>query len=184
MSQRPLNEIRHWTIVGGDGIPYVLGQRLRENYDHLKNLLLLPGPGHFEINFVKALFKLLWPVGLQTLVKFAGYRTDKALPWARLCIYFESVAQILLQQYVEYDHNPSQILSFKGYQSWLKGVCNPYHYQAMMISRYMLALLMYRQGIRDSISPLRVGDCVIIEQLFSSNKYAQLHGYPVPRSSH
>ncbi len=79
LCQRALNENRQWTIVGSDGIPYVLGQRLRDEHDHLKNLLLLPGPGHFEMNFVKALFKLLWPVGLQTLAKLAGYRTDKAL---------------------------------------------------------------------------------------------------------
>ncbi len=65
---------------------------------------LLPGPRHFEINFVQAFFKLLWPVGLQTLAKLAGYRTDKALQvclkasdhhkaFAMFRIYFKSVAQ-------------------------------------------------------------------------------------------
>ncbi len=72
---------RHWTIVGSDGNPYVLGQRLRDDKDDLKDLLLMPGPGHFEINIVKALFKLLWPVGLKALAKLVGYKTEKALEY-------------------------------------------------------------------------------------------------------
>ena len=72
---------RHWTIVGSDGNPYVLGQRLRDEKDDLKYLLLMPGPGHFEINMVKVLFKLLWPVGLKALGKLVGYKTEKALEY-------------------------------------------------------------------------------------------------------
>ncbi len=72
---------RHWTIVGSDGNPYVLGQRLRDEKDDLKHLLLMPGPDHFELNMVKALFKLLWPVGLKALGKLVGYKTEKALEY-------------------------------------------------------------------------------------------------------
>ncbi|VDH89381.1 Hypothetical predicted protein, partial [Mytilus galloprovincialis] len=46
------------------------------------NILLLPGQGHYEINMVKALFKLLWDIGLIDLAKMLGFssRPVKVLP--------------------------------------------------------------------------------------------------------
>ncbi len=69
---------RVWTIVGSDGVLYVLGHRLRDDRPELNCLLLVPGPGHYEMNDVKALFKLLWPIGLENLAKLVGFKSEKA----------------------------------------------------------------------------------------------------------
>jgi len=42
-------------------------------------ILFFVGLGHYEINMVKALFKLLWQVGIQDLGKMLGFRSPKAL---------------------------------------------------------------------------------------------------------
>ncbi|XP_046346471.2 uncharacterized protein LOC124127059 [Haliotis rufescens] len=42
------------------------------------NILLLPGPGHMEINMAKASFKLLWDVILKDLGIMLGFRTIRA----------------------------------------------------------------------------------------------------------
>ncbi len=47
MQEQTINSDRPWTIVGSDGVPYVLDQRLRVDDVSLHNLLLVPGPGHF-----------------------------------------------------------------------------------------------------------------------------------------
>ncbi|XP_069122376.1 uncharacterized protein [Argopecten irradians] len=44
-----------------------------------KNIILLPGLGHYEINMVKAVFKLLWPVCIVDLAKMLEFKTTKAL---------------------------------------------------------------------------------------------------------
>ncbi len=80
-SNAPTNKC--WSAVGSDGVPYVLGQKLRDDpKNELTNLLLLPGPGHFEINTVKVLFRLLWPVAIEKVASLTGFRTTKALQYA------------------------------------------------------------------------------------------------------
>lgn len=38
-----------------------------------------PGLGHYEINTLKGLFKLLWPVALYDLAKMLGFKSPNAL---------------------------------------------------------------------------------------------------------
>lgn len=42
-------------------------------------ILLIPGPGHCEINYIKVIFKSLWTIILIDLAKLLGYRSVKAL---------------------------------------------------------------------------------------------------------
>ena len=65
--QTGMETSREWTVAGCDGLPYVLAQRLRDKEDKLRDILILPGPGHFEMNMVRALMKLLWPLGMKEL---------------------------------------------------------------------------------------------------------------------
>nr|XP_022289927.1 uncharacterized protein LOC111101643 isoform X2 [Crassostrea virginica] len=44
-----------------------------------RNILMLTGHGHFEINMTKALFKLLWELCLVDLAKMLGFKSPKAL---------------------------------------------------------------------------------------------------------
>ncbi len=73
---------RAWSVAGADGVPYVLGHRLHDKNDSLKNMLLLPGPGHVEINVIRVLCQLLWPLGMEDLAKIIGFKTLKALSFA------------------------------------------------------------------------------------------------------
>jgi hypothetical protein len=44
-----------------------------------KDLLLVPGLGHFEMNMVKGIFKLAWHILLSDMANMLGFRTDRAL---------------------------------------------------------------------------------------------------------
>jgi hypothetical protein len=44
---------RQWGIIGCDGLPYLLSQRVIEDNDNLQDILIQPGLGHFEINMSK-----------------------------------------------------------------------------------------------------------------------------------
>ena len=70
------NTDRKWTILECDGLPYILASRLIEKDETLQHILLQPG--HYEINMVKALFKLLWEVALSDLAQLMGYKSIKA----------------------------------------------------------------------------------------------------------
>ena len=70
------NTDRKWTILGCDGLPYILASRLIEKDETLQHILLQPV--HYEINMVKALFKLLWEVALSDLAQLMGYKSIKA----------------------------------------------------------------------------------------------------------
>jgi hypothetical protein len=72
------------TIVGCDGLPYNIGKLLYKN-EQLHNRLLVPGNGHIEMNATKAVFKLLWDVVIEDLVKINGFRTPLALLAAKNC---------------------------------------------------------------------------------------------------
>ena len=102
-----------WTIIGCDGLPYLLASRLIENNDHLKHILLEPGLGHYEINITKTCLRLLWDVGLSDLGKQLGYNSIKAQSacqsandhhkaWQMLTIFFEATVDELLVPYVKY----------------------------------------------------------------------------------
>ncbi len=69
-----------WSIIGSNGVPYVLGHKLRDELPVLQDVLLCPGQGHYEMNFVKVLFKYLWPVGLHTLATKVGFNTPEGSP--------------------------------------------------------------------------------------------------------
>ena len=96
--------------MGCNGLPYVLAQRLRDTHPDLQNLIILPGPGHIEINMCQALFKLLWPVGLEEVAKLHGYKTTQALDyakkasehrksWQMLQVLYEAATHIIVMAY-------------------------------------------------------------------------------------
>jgi hypothetical protein len=47
---------RKWSILGCDGLPYLLSQRVLQENIELQDLLIQPGLGHFEINMSKGIF--------------------------------------------------------------------------------------------------------------------------------
>ncbi|XP_071138418.1 uncharacterized protein [Mytilus edulis] len=121
------------------------------------NILLLPGPGHYEINMVKALFKLLWDVGLLDLAKMLGFVSIKALQacqdhhksWQILQIFMFATAQELLTVFCKEQVKQKSPVSAVGYYKWLLGVQNKnYSLMSEIVFTYCLALHVFRAGVR------------------------------------
>ncbi len=107
-----------WSMVGCDGVSYVLSHRLRDDCPDLHDALLWPGQGHLEINFVKLLLKLLWPVGLETLAAMVDFQTARALhyafeagnhhkSWEKLHIYFQAIVQLQITDFTKTTLSPT-----------------------------------------------------------------------------
>ncbi|KAJ8319784.1 hypothetical protein KUTeg_001371 [Tegillarca granosa] len=71
------------------------------------NIILIPGLGHYEINMVKALFKLLWGPQLKDLAKQFGFNSPRAVAtrqspsnhhksWQILQIFTDAVSKVLI----------------------------------------------------------------------------------------
>ena len=157
---------RKWTVVGSDGVPYVLGQKLRDDNAALQDLLLVPGPGHFELNTVRAIFKLIWPVGLRKLAVLLGFTSEKALlycqkaadhhkSWEMLLIFYRVTVKLLLDAYVQECRSQGHASSVNHFQTWIANVPNHlFRYLYQINFRFVLGTLMFRQGIRNQNSSL------------------------------
>ena len=102
---------RKCTVIGCDGLPYILASRLIDKDVALQNILLQPGLGHYEINMTKSCFKLLWDVVLCELAKMLGFNSIKAQvacrnatnhhkSWQMLTVLFYGTTDELLVPYV------------------------------------------------------------------------------------
>ena len=154
-----------WSMVGCDGVPYVMAQKLRDEHPLFQDILLCPGQGHFEINLVKLLFRYLWPVGLETLASMLGFNSPKALSfayqatnhhksWEILHLYFQSVVRHQLNHYAQTTPSPTATEFFH----WVSQQPNAtYRYINHMVFWYLSALFMFRQGVREGNSSLLLG---------------------------
>ena len=116
--------------MGSDGVQYILGQKLREDHPPLQDLLLVPGPGHFELNTVRAIFKLIWPVGLRNRAVLLGFTDEKALlycqkaadhhkSWQMLLIFYRVTVKLLLDAYVKECRSQGHASSVNHFQTWM-----------------------------------------------------------------
>ena len=188
-SNAPTNKC--WSAVGSDGVPYVLGQKLRDDpKNKLSNLLLLPGPGHFEINTIKVLFRLLWPVGMEKLASLTGFRTAKALQyalkasdhhksWELLSIFFKATIAIHLETFIAQKETSDKAhLTLEMFEQWVANSDDFHKYINVMCFRYILALFLYRQGIRMNCSHLALSGRILMGELYYSNHmigYMDIH---------
>ncbi len=168
---------QQWSMVGCDGVPYMLAHKLRDQNPELHDILMWPGQGNFEINFVKLLFKLLWPVGLESLATMVGYNSPKALQyafqaanhhksWELLQLYFQCFVQRQISDYEKTTVAPSAT----DFCHWISVQPNPtYRYIYTMVFRYLIALFMFRQGMREGKPSLLLGGRFIVAELFYTN---------------
>ncbi|XP_062620908.1 uncharacterized protein LOC134282522 [Saccostrea cucullata] len=151
---------RQWSIVGCDGLPFLLSHRIIKDNPHLQDLLLQPGLGHVEINMSKAVIKLLWQVIGLDLAKLLGYRSPKALQSCLdandhhkamqfIEILLFGTGDELLFPYVFHCSEREMVPSGKGFFDWCKEVKDPnYMFLLESIFTYALAVYMFRAGIR------------------------------------
>ncbi len=131
-----------------------------------------PGEGHFEINFVKLLFKLLWPVGLESLATTVGYNSLKApqyafqaanhkKSWELLQLYFQCFVQRQISDYQKTTVAPTAT-DFCHWISVQPNLTYMYKYIYTMVFHYLIALLMFRQGVREGNTSLLLGRRLIV----------------------
>jgi hypothetical protein len=107
---------------------------LNENKSY-KNILLIPGLGHYEINYVKAIFKLIWHAGLKEFAKMLGFKSPKALSfcesasnhhksWAMVQIFFKSFSKELVLPYVRHSLTNGNNITVEGYFSFMSSTYN------------------------------------------------------------
>ena len=154
------NTDRKWTIIGCDGLPYILASRLIDNDANLQHILLQPGLGHYEINMVKACFKLLWEVALSDLALLMGYKSIKAQvacksasdhhkSWQLLQIFLYGTADELITPYILYCKDNNSKPSLSNYYEWLAQVKNSnYLFMQDVVFTYVYALFLFRSGVR------------------------------------
>jgi hypothetical protein len=79
--------------------------------------------GHYEINYVKAIFKLTWHAGLKEFAKMLGFKSPKALSfrksasnrhksWAMIQIFFKSFSKELVLPFNKLEHHHSGMIFF------------------------------------------------------------------------
>ncbi|XP_045198503.2 uncharacterized protein LOC123552823 [Mercenaria mercenaria] len=124
-----------------------------------KNILLIPGFGHIDINVTKALFKLMWKVCIKDLAVILGWKSLKALTACENCtdhhkatqilqILFESLKMELLKPFVaeceEKHEHPTieQLYEYVGKQS------KNYIFHFKCTFTYLFAWKMLKKGMR------------------------------------
>ncbi|XP_062577384.1 uncharacterized protein LOC134239238 [Saccostrea cucullata] len=182
-------ENRKWTLVGCDGLPFLLSHRIIKHSEDLQDLLILPGLGHFEINMCKALIKLVWQALGVDLAKLLGYRSPKALQACLdgndhhkamqfLEILLLGTGDELLYPYVKDCFEKETVPSTNGYFTWCKNVVDPnYKFIMECIFTYALAVYLFRAGVRrnnsDAIMASRIKFCPLYFGVSKTN-YQQI----------
>ena len=123
-------------------------------------ILLVPGLGHFEINYIKAIFKLLWTVIFIDLAKLLGYRSIKALAscesatnhhksWQIFEIFLNGTSREMLTYYVKQCLSVNQNPTVDGFYKWIAGSKSKnMQFMFKVIFTFCLALHVYRIGVR------------------------------------
>ena len=177
-----LDDSKPWTVVGCDGLPYVLGARLIESDATLQNLLLVPGLGHFEMNMTRAIFKLLWDVVIEDLADLLGFRTIRAKESCKNCsdhhksfqivqiLLFGTMDEIIVP-YARKCISNSQQPTLPGFIQFIQSSNDPnYRFLTSVICTYVLALYIFRCGVRKNNQRfILAGRCKFSELFFGLN---------------
>ena len=65
---------RSFTVVHSDGAPFVFAAALQDDENLFDDIVLVPGPGHIELNTARLLLSFLWNVYLPYFAKILGFR--------------------------------------------------------------------------------------------------------------
>ena len=149
---------KHWVTIGCDGNPYMMAQHLRDRDDDLKDMLVLPGPGHLEMNMVRAIVKILWPLGLKELAgELCGAKSAESIlnckdhhkSWNMIVIYHNKCISELVEPYLHYCRGRNIKPTTGGYYEWSNRATNAMYIIIKDINMtYVMALMLYRYGIR------------------------------------
>ncbi|XP_062568018.1 uncharacterized protein LOC134230270 [Saccostrea cucullata] len=175
---------RRWTVIGCDGLPYLIASRVIREHSDLQDILLQPGLGHFEMNMTKAIIKLIWNVVGEDLAKMLGYRSPKALQacmdandhhkaFQFLEILLFGTGDELLLPYVRQCLSTDGTPSAQGYFEWCCRVQDPnYKFLQEVIFTYTLSVYLFRAGVRrNNCEVIMAARLKFAPLYFGTNKY-------------
>ncbi|XP_060557718.1 uncharacterized protein LOC132718104 isoform X2 [Ruditapes philippinarum] len=178
-----VGEKRQWSCVGCDGLPYILGSRIIDRNNDLKDLLLIPGYGHLEMNVVKSCFKLLWDISLQDLAQMLGFRTPRALvccqnctdhhkAWMMLKIFLFGTIDELLYTYVSFIRIEKQTPTVDGLYAYkAQSEDKNYRFMCDVLLNYVLAVFVFRCGVRrNNYRYIMAGKCKFMKLFYGFNQ--------------
>lgn len=124
-------------------------------------VLLIPGLGHIEINMIKGLFKLLWPIYFKDLAAMLGFRTVRAQTCCQnatdhhkamqvLEIALFALADELIYEYCNICKQNNFQPSVEGYNFFLKNAVKNenFLFASEVVFTYMLSVYMFRAAVR------------------------------------
>ncbi|XP_062594161.1 uncharacterized protein LOC134255654 [Saccostrea cucullata] len=124
------------------------------------DIIMVPGLGHFEMNMLKAAFRLLWDVILVDLAVILGFHSPKALAscmtatdhhksWQIFQIFLHAMAEELLLLYAREELKRNERPTGEGFYKWTKHVKNPnYKFMVDAVFTLCLSLHVFRAGVR------------------------------------
>ena len=128
-----------------------------KTYGHI---LLIPGLGHNEINYINAIFKLMWTVIFIDLVKLLGYRSIKALAscesasnhhnsWQIFQTFLQGTSREIITYYVRNCINTNTNPTVDGLYKWVQNSKSPnLKHLFKVVFTYCLALHFHSKGVR------------------------------------
>jgi len=211
---------RKWTIVHCDGVPYYFAAKMQDDrvicgkcaqeischqteehsriHTHIpshKNvfddIVLRPGPGHFELNMAKVLLNLCWLPFLSEFGKTLGFRSPKAQDVLKngidhhrsrevLEISLQALSSELLLPYIRDCKRLTIQPSAENYQKLIeeKIKSNNYMFFYHLTFSYLLAFHLYTEAVRKNHSKRIMAARVIFAPLFYTShhpKYQYIH---------
>ncbi len=135
-------------------------------------VLLVPGPGHIELNMVRAFVKATWNVFWEEMVEVFNFKSlnakasaykkvsDHHKGWTLCRIAREAIAKELLVPYVRHQLSlgPDETVSCSGFYKYcLTSVQNPnYAFMCDMVLEMLDTIFLYRAGVR-------TGSCMALQ---------------------
>ena len=210
------DDSRNWTVIVCDGVPYVYlsnvqdhtvkcetcGAIFSDSTEHSDcnglskpyygDFILLPGPGHIEINMGRAALKLMWEPVLNHISSLLGFRSANAKRVFKagidhhrtrqtLLALSEALSKELITPYIRYCLSNDEIVSTEGYASWVEEsetVGPTYMFFYHCAFSYLLAFNLYTEGTRKNNSLTMQAARVEFTPLFyafNNPKYQLLH---------
>ena len=151
------------------------------------DILLVPGAGHIEKNFLMAIFSLCRPIFMETIAVKLGFRSKKAvefiinvgdhhLGWQIASIAYEAFAKELIFVYCVESRKLGIEPTPNGLTEWRDKVVNPnYHLIFDITFNLLLGMKCYRSGIRKNNSEFALAGRQKVAPLMYINEHRIYH---------
>ena len=154
-------------------------------------LLVFPGAGHIEMNMLKSIVELLWPICWREIVLLFNFRSEAALRsaqkvsdhhkgWTIARIFRNALVDELLVPYVRSELEQQSVnidtvqLSCKKFWKFLDSAKNPnYTFMADVAFEFIDVIFMYRAGVRTGNGDMMKAARAIFAKMWVGRRHPQ-----------